>query len=81
MVIFINKQAQSILNYLLSHFEGEGNYKALAVSGYFREGNRFTCFDNRSYSCWVEETENEQKAIAWCKGEIDLEELYYESKA
>jgi hypothetical protein len=69
--------AELVLRYLLDNYEGEGRYVRFPHAGYFKEGDKYTCFDNTGFCCFVEQTEDLQKAISWCKNEIDTTDLYF----
>jgi hypothetical protein len=76
-MILRGKVAKLILNYLLQHFEGEGNFESFPISGFFKENGYYTCFDNTSYSCFVEQAKTKSLAKRWCMREIESLELYY----
>lgn len=69
--------AEVVLKHLMSTYSGEGNFDKLTYAGFFKEGDYFTCFDNTSYSCYVEQAITREKAIKWCSKEIDTAELYF----
>ena len=71
------KIAKQILKYLLDNFEGEGNYTPFPISGYFKEGDHFICFDNESYCCFVEQARTKKKAKRWRARKIDTPDLYW----
>jgi hypothetical protein len=58
--------AEAVLNYLLKNFEGENRFLAFPYAGYFKQGEKYICFDNKTFCCWVEESKNESMAIKWC---------------
>lgn len=74
-LIVHGKEAKRVLSYLLKEFEGEGNYVAFPIAGYFKEGDKFTCFDNRGRCCFVEQAKTKKKALYWCMGKLDTIDL------
>jgi len=72
-MILRGNSAKIILKFLLENFEG--HYPYFNLSGYYKEGDYYYCFDNSHELCWVEQTKKKKRAIKWCKGEIEAEEL------
>jgi hypothetical protein len=76
MTIITADLAEYVLRHILNEFlDKKTRYQTPKVVGYYKEGETFTCFDNTTWDCWVEQTKSREKAIRWCLGEIEVEDL------
>jgi hypothetical protein len=76
MELITGDLAEYVLKHILKEFDDrDARYKTPAVAGYFEECNAFTCFDNTSWNCWVEQAKTQEMAAQWCLGKIEAEDL------
>ena len=77
MNILTGALAAYVLKHILDDYEKGFRFNTPPITGFFKEGTNYICFDNTSCDCWVEEAETKELALKWCSREIEAEELYF----